>query len=1093
MADSDYTIRLKAMLLGRRIVKPDGRPLYKYRFTASEYERAKAFIIRDGKRALKEPAGCALFVLALAEWFRRDRDGGGWKWEPPLASMKLTYADADGGVRNLRYTEIRNALLSGLDWWRRPPPDEHTGLKNVWAIVRECGFPLAAIRRESWLRSWILRSVNQMFRGQSVRVAVGVERDRLHVEHLPDVLFDVTCELCEQIFELKRLVAAGGAEAQADPILFLTRLRPDWLDTLCVPAEAEDLRGLVEDVLRAPRSDDEVFSAQRLLVRRGGEWRPQIKLVLDGDLDIRHAPASLQKILEGASRAQIFLRSSTGRASSRAIGLIERTIDQEGDTLSVRNLGRDTFDLELDETVTLVCQVSEREPALISPRDGGVQDNDVLAFAPDEADGRDQSRLALASNASLAWPGETVFLLGRRTVLDALKLGDGAVISEGEPVGDDRLLASLSGEASLECKGVLLTWRTGADEAAGGPLILDGATTSVTRPMAFLGLPRILVRERAALVTCAPDALLWRPRGRGAWRQVTNSRPLGDIEIGVVRDGALVGTVRDIVLPEAACFTFKASDGERRLEASGLSGAEVTARCGHNDLRVVSHENTVQIDLTNVDPGASFGVRMKWADAGATVKFRDASLDVALLEDERRAPRRTKAGAGALYRYTAWTRRTAFLMFDLVGASREAGFMRTVTGETPLSVYRDDIRALLSQDPQHNASARLSWHGGDGWFLEVSRYAFDLNSVDWRGSPDVVRLHLLASGVERLAFVPLLDPARSAEIAVQELGDDFSFQALAERLSAEGPWVVAGRMEDRSAARPIFLAASHPPGVDHLLVEALLQPMESRRASLLKAARASSKSRRVFADHALETLRAARRHQISPVAFDVLSTLPQATDLAVSAMARARDDDLDALLELEADLPLLWSATRTKDWEDAFASQQETARLKLLKAGMDSSASAANPILRRLERLSGRLDLRVHACLAARAVTTKAQFDTESASAAQHPFLAALKAIDGQPLRKLAQDMVIRRADGVAPPRLQLPADRSIGDLNGLFDAKFEPFLRAPALAADMAAGLRPASASLVGALRQARLFDPTFFDAACAAFLFEALRKTPA
>ena len=120
MGDSQYTIRLKSMLWRHGISKPDSRPLYKYRFTAEEYERAKAAFIRDGKRPLDDRAGCALFVLALAEWFRRDRDGGGWTWAPPLASLKLTYAETGAGVRNLSYSEIRDALLTGLHWWRRP-------------------------------------------------------------------------------------------------------------------------------------------------------------------------------------------------------------------------------------------------------------------------------------------------------------------------------------------------------------------------------------------------------------------------------------------------------------------------------------------------------------------------------------------------------------------------------------------------------------------------------------------------------------------------------------------------------------------------------------------------------------------------------------------------------------------------------------------------------------------------------------------------------------------------------------------------------------------------------------------------------------
>ena len=82
VSEREYSIRLQEMLSRHGIVRPDGRPLYRYHFSQGEYSRAVDMMTADGRRALREPEGCALFVMVMAEWFRRNREGGGWSWDP---------------------------------------------------------------------------------------------------------------------------------------------------------------------------------------------------------------------------------------------------------------------------------------------------------------------------------------------------------------------------------------------------------------------------------------------------------------------------------------------------------------------------------------------------------------------------------------------------------------------------------------------------------------------------------------------------------------------------------------------------------------------------------------------------------------------------------------------------------------------------------------------------------------------------------------------------------------------------------------------------------------------------------------------------
>ena len=67
-----------ALLTERGLEAPDGRPLYRYGFTRSEYEGVGLLLRAGGVRGLGSREGAALFVAFAAEWFRRDRAGGHW-------------------------------------------------------------------------------------------------------------------------------------------------------------------------------------------------------------------------------------------------------------------------------------------------------------------------------------------------------------------------------------------------------------------------------------------------------------------------------------------------------------------------------------------------------------------------------------------------------------------------------------------------------------------------------------------------------------------------------------------------------------------------------------------------------------------------------------------------------------------------------------------------------------------------------------------------------------------------------------------------------------------------------------------------------
>mgnify|MGYP003713055517 CR=1 FL=1 len=79
----------------RGLSKPDGRWLYAYRLTLQEYQSLKSIIHEAATvtpmslLARRNQRFAALFVLYAAEWWRREYDGGAWKWAPIFASLGL--------------------------------------------------------------------------------------------------------------------------------------------------------------------------------------------------------------------------------------------------------------------------------------------------------------------------------------------------------------------------------------------------------------------------------------------------------------------------------------------------------------------------------------------------------------------------------------------------------------------------------------------------------------------------------------------------------------------------------------------------------------------------------------------------------------------------------------------------------------------------------------------------------------------------------------------------------------------------------------------------------------------------------------------
>jgi hypothetical protein len=214
--------RFVQLLSMRGLERPDGRALYAYRFTRSEYEALREDLRRFHLFGLKNRYGAALFVAFVAEWFRREREGGHWDWIRPLSDIGIRYAanDASGDIR---YPEIREAVDAGLQMWRRRPPSDGNW---ILSIVSEAGFPAATIRQHPRIASWLRKSIVLIERGVEARDAVESEAWRVNSDNLVRVMIDASVELCVAVAQLRTLLPSD--EQGIDPIALLNGCQPNW-------------------------------------------------------------------------------------------------------------------------------------------------------------------------------------------------------------------------------------------------------------------------------------------------------------------------------------------------------------------------------------------------------------------------------------------------------------------------------------------------------------------------------------------------------------------------------------------------------------------------------------------------------------------------------------------------------------------------------------------------------------------------------------------------------------------------------------------------------------------------------------------------
>jgi len=270
---------LNDLLEKRGLTQPDGRMLYEYRLSNEEYSSLHEtikFALDFGR--LDEVAKrirrfSALFVMYASEWWRRDYDGGAWRWTPIIQSF--------GGDPNALPTNVRtDCVVLGFAYWGHRP--NGVGKKFFGSVVAQGGLPLKFIAHGRGKLTSIME--------HSIRLASRYRWDNSQLidsiaersNELPDSLrrheiFELIASMVTSILEIKQEFGLSGV---ADPLAVLNNNDPVWRQRFPLPLDDQAaqalLTGLVKEAARqSSNSQLAIFTVERFL-KTVGDRRYQL-------------------------------------------------------------------------------------------------------------------------------------------------------------------------------------------------------------------------------------------------------------------------------------------------------------------------------------------------------------------------------------------------------------------------------------------------------------------------------------------------------------------------------------------------------------------------------------------------------------------------------------------------------------------------------------------------------------------------------------------------------------------------------------------------------------------------------------------------
>lgn len=578
---------LLRMLTNRGCSQPDGRWLYAYRLLSSEYDSLRACLC-DAARTTgvsllvrHNKYFAPLFVLYAAEWWRREYDGGLWKWGPILATLQVEKDEFSPNERS-------GAVLEGFAFWGLRPADE--GKRYFGSVVVQGGLPLKLIglggSRLATVMGTVLRQATRY--GWSESQVVDAVAD--HASAMPeslrcDEVFRLLASMVLTTLDLKARHQLGGV---LDPIELLENADPDWRKEY--PLQIDDAAAvqlLTSMVRAASRTSTEqgtivIFQVVRSLSYSDlGEWRLESRVVHPA---VAPADALAQQLgLGAASALPRYFEVDVTAGERRALTSGRLLLGSDRATVTFgaqrqRWSGRIACNEHILHLRTAGNDVVEGGFTL----PGGESLTDIDGPWVFVAEGE---RYRFAGAGDLRLPdAEAIVAMAEGSVLESLE--------ERAPTGE------LLGQLRFDCGKTLALWHVsgnvqisdtndswtiwlGQTRKLSGRLVLEGKRAAYpSRPWpVFRGKPHVVRYDDLGVRVVLRKGLHWLAAGSG--RPIDPTYYCGPVELQVFDDDERVGRFRFVLV--------SAHSSERFLSGTSATHASVEfTGWGFADLAVES-------------------------------------------------------------------------------------------------------------------------------------------------------------------------------------------------------------------------------------------------------------------------------------------------------------------------------------------------------------------------------------------------------------------------------------------------------------------------------------------------------------------------
>ncbi len=1059
----------EALYQARGLSEPDGRPLYRYRFTRHEFDQVRQTL--SDHRAeygpeltLSNRFGAALFVAFTAEWYRREKSGGAWDWIRPLEAIGIRYHSADARA-DVGYSLVREAALCGLECWRRPRPRGSLLL----TVIGEAGFPAAA-SREGRLGRWLRRSILAIESGFPADEAVDLEAWRAG-ETLVAALYDSAVVLCAKVAELRRVLTTQERELQLDPVHRLDTIRPGWRKELPFDLEEQDFRALVDDLIRVRGIESDALAATRILRREGRNWRARVSISLMGRVIPSRMPPRLQALCRESNRLRLFARGAI-EDFGRPIAVVERFEEESETSWEVRPLvAALDSPLPLGEAVKLAAAMGSSSVTEFVTFAGDPLNGSVVALKPLAGEEPETAvELEVLGSSSVRSTHSWLALAARDKAFEAVQF-------EQSPIElgrcDDRRILAFRGRALLNSPSGRFVWQSGAEREENRRLVLIGDTLRSVLETVWRGTPIILVSDGVSSSRVRSNELYWRPIGLRKWQLVRDGAPLGRVGLATFDGGEISAWCQADIVP--AGFALKADQKSRTLMVQGTAGASVAGR-SDKPLPVRRQGNAVELDLSAHPPGRMLNLAVRW-ESQIDLTLPDPVAEPCLLMPDRSlAAPHVRISVGRLEGFRLLAPEPQKLLFEakLIG-DRPLFVVRDVTGLVPLSAFADDIRDMLGSTSDLDTEVRLTWTGRGDWLAEVAWY--DRVRRKSRGVFESPFAALTKLSDYRLSAFSLSDPSCGACEDLPEMPDRELQHTLTRRLG-RGPWLICGRSSDGSVLRPEVLVEQPEPGAPASSMQAAISaPYRSSRDEAFDAALQEPGSLNTRdLRHLVRLLVAADELGVPLSAIDAARAVARAPRSAVWILANVEGlTEMKAVLRLQSHLPFLWFTSSLSDWCESFARRLESKSVRLMELELPP-ADAHRSVARTLAQI---VDLEPGLATHARLVSLIVCDQCSVAGDRTVRFLPP-PAID---TRDQVASLVYRQTEFREPPtglRLaELVPDEA--DWLARFDNSFRDVLAGPLVAARIATGALPIDPAVIGRCRVTWFYDREYFETSLA------------